>query len=263
MVLMRTYCFYFSVRLGVILASSLVIIQLLITITLFHLFGRDWLNQFKELIDTDESEFESLVKSLTIFIENPNDFLVVFNIAASTHFLNCFIAMYGAFKLQKWFMIPFIFFEFIRFGLVLTSHIVLMLVLKRFINLGELIAATLAGSCLIFFIGYNWSTAIALFQIINLVKSEKYQSLYGSDPLCPIEQESSDKLNSTPNVKMIYTPEYDVILKKVNNREHKIVPVLPAYNEIAMENYKNWFHKELIAAHERKGRGVGGLERKF
>lgn len=63
---------------------------------------------------------------------------------------------------------------------------------------------------------------------------------------------------------MIYTPEYDVMLKKVNNKEHKIIPVLPAYNEVAMENYKNWFKKELVAGnHQRKERIVGGYQIKF
>lgn len=82
--------------------------------------------------------------------------------------------------------------------------------------------------------------------------------------MCPILQQQSINLNTTPNVKMIYTPEYDVMLKKVNNMEHKVVPVLPAYNEVAMENYKNWFKRELVAGnHTRKERIIGRYGSKF
>lgn len=168
MVLMRTYCFYLSVRLGVILASVLVIVQLSANLTLFHLFGRSWLERLREIIDTDEGDYEVLVEFLTFLIESEyifcgstvnkyflylylssGDFLTVLSIVVSLELLLSLMAIYGAYKLEKWMIIPFIILEFIRFVVVLISHVILMLILKEVINLGELIAATLAGSCLI------------------------------------------------------------------------------------------------------------------
>lgn len=79
----------------------------------------------------------------------------------------------------------------------------------------------------------------------------------------PVLQEYKE-LNTTPNVKMIYTPEYDVLLKKVNNKDFKIVPVLPTYNDVAMENYKNWFRRDSITGnHKIKERIIDGYDRKY
>lgn len=94
------------------------------------------------------------------------------------------------------------------------------------------------------FIGYNWSAVVALFQLITLVNSEKYKKLYGDDPMKPIVN-SQNGLSTTPEVKMIYTPDYDTVLKKLN-KEPKIIAVQPSVNEIAIANYKNWYHRELV-----------------
>uniref|UniRef100_T1H503 Uncharacterized protein n=1 Tax=Megaselia scalaris TaxID=36166 RepID=T1H503_MEGSC len=155
----------------------------------------------------------------------PRHFFLLFNITSSIHLLNCVIAIIGAFKLRKWFLIPFIIFEFIRVLLLLTTHIVLIYLLPVFI-------------------GYNWSAVVALFQLITLVNSEKYKKLYGDDPMKPIVN-SQNGLSTTPEVKMIYTPDYDTVLKKLN-KEPKIIAVQPSVNEIAIANYKNWYHRELV-----------------
>lgn len=116
------------------------------------------------------------------------------------------VLLYSLWKLHKWLVIPLALFEFGYFLGITIAHIVLMIMLKKQINLGLLIVFTLVGSfyCrkwklkllvhneilftayLTVFAGYNCVTCIAMFQIISLIKSPKYRQLYGDDPFHPI-----------------------------------------------------------------------------
>lgn len=103
--------------------------------------------------------------------------------------------------------------EFVYFIHITFLHIVLMIMLKKQINLGLLIILTLLGCFYIckysflvalvtpprllsVFVGYNACTCVAMFQIIGLVKSARYCELYGDDPFHPLAMRSNRSKDS-------------------------------------------------------------------
>ncbi|EDW03073.1 GH10696 [Drosophila grimshawi] len=158
-----------------------------------------------------------------------------------------------------------------------------MIVLKKQINLGLLIILTLVGSFYCLFAGYNCITCVAMFQIITLVKSNKYRQLYGEDPFDPIPlRRSHGSNNGVQQLRMLGTPEDTDIdeqkrLAKLGlwpPRQPQIISVIPMQTPAvnlkwwqlqAMDKddklqdsavYRNWQRDELL-------RGVGGdAERK-
>ncbi|TDG40382.1 hypothetical protein AWZ03_013196 [Drosophila navojoa] len=182
--------------------------------------------------------------------------------------------------LHKWLLLPLAFMELVYFLGITISHIVLMIVLKKQINLGLLIVLTLVGSFYCLFAGYNCVTCIALFQIINLVRSNKYRQLYGEDPFNPLV--TKRPRGEVQQLRVLGTPEDTDIdeqkrLAKLGlwpRRHPQVISVIPMqtpavnlkwWQQQALDRddklhdsavYRNWQRDELL-------RGVGGeVERK-
>lgn len=105
-------------------------------------------------------------------------------------------------QVWKWVLWPYILLELIRILIILVILIVGLVILKDKIDLGLVIAITIAYGftlckktfcfChrhpvvhIIFtvFLLYMWTCVISLYQIINIINTQNYKSLYGDDPL--------------------------------------------------------------------------------
>lgn len=91
--------------------------------------------------------------------------------------ITCVLNVLATLKIWRWLTVPYILMDLIRLCVILACHIILMMIFKKQLNLGVLIAACSIGGFFILFLGYMWSCSIALFQIIGIVNSKEYQKL--------------------------------------------------------------------------------------
>ncbi|KAM7351895.1 uncharacterized protein ACRADG_004609 [Cochliomyia hominivorax] len=242
MLWMETYLMYCSVRLGVMVISILAFISVFIPSILFFAMGLSVLKPILKLFNDDENfRKHPIVVTFTDHVQNdPNKLMVLFQLYFFAHMTASFLAFYGTLKLKKYMLLPLIFFEFLRVMYCLACHILLMTVSKNRLNLGILITSTLAGGFLILFLGYNWATCVALYQIINLINSERYKSLYGDDPFKPLIPKTYNPM-VTENVRVLITPnnrdideqkKHNALVNAATNRQRlpqpqPIISVLP------------------------------------
>ncbi|XP_055644246.1 uncharacterized protein LOC129780233 [Toxorhynchites rutilus septentrionalis] len=181
---MAMCCFHLSTRLASIIVGIVTILQILIPLVLLaSAGGTDYIKtmaaQIKDNIgDYDHQDiFVCLVDLLYL---SPEESYLVFVVFLGVHILCCVLVIAGALKIQKYMLLPFILVDFIRLCILTLTHIIAMLVIKKMINLGDLIALTITGGFGLLLLFYSWACVVALFQIIGIVKSEKYRSLYGN-----------------------------------------------------------------------------------
>lgn len=67
MIFMYTYCFYFSVRLGVIFSTLTVIAQEIALLVYFNRNGDQWLIDYKTVLENDETEYEDFLLRILLF----------------------------------------------------------------------------------------------------------------------------------------------------------------------------------------------------
>lgn len=65
--------------------------------------------------------------------------------------------------------------DIVRIIYILAAHILLMMVWKKQLNLGLLIALTVLGGFLILYLFYLMLCSVALFQIISIVNTKEYK----------------------------------------------------------------------------------------
>ncbi|KAH8415209.1 hypothetical protein KR215_009008 [Drosophila sulfurigaster] len=284
MLFMESYLCYCSVRLGVMLVAALSIIM---NITLSVIFFIHGVNIFDGLIDLLENDSQykcsnSVRKAIHWVHHSPDNVLVFLQCMCYAHIATALLGIYGAIRLHKWMVIPLALFEFIYFLGITIGHIVLMIMLKKQINLGLLIVLTLVGSFYCLFAGYNCVTCIAMFQIIKLVRSAKYRQLYGEDPFHPIPLKRSHGSNGSIQQLRMGLPEDTDIdeqkrLAKLGlwpSRQPQVISVIPVqtpaiglkwWQQQALDRddqlqdsavLRNWQHGELL-----KG-AAGNAERK-
>ncbi|KAI8038244.1 uncharacterized protein LOC128253161 [Drosophila gunungcola] len=211
MLFMESYMCYCSVRLGSILVSVLTIIRCLAHSLVLFTMG---LKVFEPLIDLFEhdSEYKDrkwVRKYISWSEDSPESFNAVFQIISFSHIAAAMLCIWGSIKLQKWFVLPLAFFEFLYFINITALHIVLMIMLKKQINLGFLIILTLMGCFYILFVGYNAITCVAMFQIISLVRSPRYRDLYGEDPFHPLVMRTSQQKDSQKPLQVLRMHDVD------------------------------------------------------
>ncbi|XP_017012705.2 uncharacterized protein [Drosophila takahashii] len=257
MLFMESYMCYCSVRLGVIIVSVLTIIRSLAQSLTLFLMG---VKVFEPLIDLFEHDAEykdrKWVRKYISWSENsPESFSAVFQVISFAHMGVAFLSIWGALKLKKWLVLPLAAFEFVYFINITFLHIVLMIMLKKQINLGLLIILTLLGCFYILFVGYNAITCVAMFQIICLVKSARYRELYGEDPFHPLAMTTSTSKDSekSPQVLRMYDMHDTNIdeqkrLSKMGlwpRRHPPVVAVLPAQTRYPQPQLKWWQQQAL------------------
>lgn len=89
----------------------------------------------------------------------------------------CVLNIFAALKIWRWFSVPYILMDFVRLAVLLACHVILMMIFKKQLNLGVLIAACSIGGFFILFLCYMWSCSIAFFQIVGVVSTKDYQRL--------------------------------------------------------------------------------------
>ncbi|CAD7085943.1 unnamed protein product [Hermetia illucens] len=168
------------------------------------------------------------------------------------------LGIIGALKLYKWLLIPLIIVEFARFIMLLSTHITVMILWKKKLNLGVLIAATVAGGFLLLLIGYMWAAVVAFFQILQLIRTDKYKALYGDDPLHPRWNSIEHSNQAVEKVRMYKTPNFDQITPLKNERttiakkqppfKDKAITTIQINEpniEQAVREFRNWYGHEL------------------
>ncbi|XP_062551048.1 uncharacterized protein LOC134216031 [Armigeres subalbatus] len=202
---MKMCCFYLSTRLGSVIVGILSILQVLVPVLiLIALGGADRLRNEAADINDHINNFgqEEIFMIVLRYTENNSE--VVFLTAVSFcagHSLCCIFMIVGALKVQKILLIPFIMLDFIRLCILTLMHCIGMMVIKQQLHLGDLIAITIAGGFVLLLLFYLWACVVALYQIIGIVKTEKYRSLFGNDPTAlarnPIDDMISKDAQST------------------------------------------------------------------
>ncbi|XP_017062988.2 uncharacterized protein LOC108102487 [Drosophila eugracilis] len=260
MILMESYMCYCSVRLGVIIVSVLTIIRSLSQSLTLFIVGVKVLDPLVDLFEHDEEykDRKWVRKYITWSEDSPESFSAVVQIMSFAHIGAAILSIWGAVKLRKWFVVPLGVFEFFYFINITFLHIVLMIMLKKQINLGLLIILTLMGCFYILFVGYNACTCVAMFQIITLVKSERYRELYGDDPFHPLAMRSSHPEDSEKPAQVLRM--YDMHDTNIDEqkrlsklglwpRHHPpVVSVLPARAPYPQPQLKWWQQQALNTA---------------
>ncbi|XP_017020820.1 uncharacterized protein [Drosophila kikkawai] len=257
MLFMESYMCYCSVRLGVIIVAVLVIIRSMAQSIVLFTMGVKFFDPLIDLFEHDaEYKDRKWVRKYINWMENsPESFSALFQVLSCSHMAAAVMSIWGALKLQKWFLLPLAFFEFVYFINITILHIVLMIMLKKQINLGFLIILTLVGCFYIFFVGYNAFTCVAMFQIIRLVKSSRYRELYGDDPFHPLAMKPSltnDSQKPLPVLHMHDMHDTDIDeqkrLSKLGlwpRRHPPVVSVLPVQTQFPPPQLKWWQQQAL------------------
>lgn len=89
----------------------------------------------------------------------------------------CMLNIIAALKIFRWLTLPYVLMDFIRLSGLFACHVMLMMIFKKKINLGVLIAASSLGGFFILFLVYMWSCSIAFYQMVGVVNSKEYQKL--------------------------------------------------------------------------------------
>lgn len=86
---------------------------------------------FDQFLDFLENDSETFVTFMMVF-------LLIYIVA-------CVMLIVGALKFMKWLLMPFILIELFRLLALLIIHVITMIVSKKTLDLGQLIAVTIAG----------------------------------------------------------------------------------------------------------------------
>ncbi|XP_054743857.1 uncharacterized protein LOC129248356 [Anastrepha obliqua] len=250
MLWMETYLSCFSVRLGLIVVAALGLVRVFIAAILLISMGMDALDPIIKLFKNDDEYGKMLTVQTTLnWIENHSQaFIATLLTSLAIHLICCGLAILGALKLKKWLLLPYIIHEFIRVSFYFAAHIILMIILKKKLNLGLLIAVTLLGGFILLYLAYNWATSVALFQIIELVHTERYRKLYGDDPFHP-QLPPNYSYTSPPqysygtveNVRVLVTPRSGDIDEQKQRQTQRTAVKAPTQPVIAVlpANYVN------------------------
>ncbi|XP_061395893.1 uncharacterized protein LOC133331524 [Musca vetustissima] len=245
MVWMETYLLYCSVRLGALVTATLGFVSCFLIGLSLIIFGLDVFNPILKIFNDDEHfRHHFVVKKITTMVDEDSEkLLIIFHLYLFGHMISSVLAFYGAWKIKKYFLIPLAIFEFVRVLYCLAIHILLMTVCKNKLNLGILITATLGGGFVILYLGYNWATLVALYQIVNLINSERYKSVYGDDPFHPLIPKTYNPA-VTENVRVLVTPSsIDIDEQKQRNAmQPGIINVLPSNRAVLprSQTNRNW-----------------------
>ncbi|XP_053666045.1 uncharacterized protein LOC128715188 [Anopheles marshallii] len=189
MVLMRLFCFRLSVRLGSIIVGGCCILETIITmVTLVALGGAQFFKQ------------EALYYEENMQLYNPHDVFLWLIVVCKTNaelfytstmicmalYLPCCGAMMaGAYFMKQYLLGPFVVVELARLICITLTHVIGMMVIKKSINVGYLIALTIAGGFALLLLFYLWGCVVALIQILRIVRSPEYIAVFGDNPLAP------------------------------------------------------------------------------
>lgn len=108
----------------------------------------------------------------------------------------CLLNIVAALKIWRWLSVPYILLDFIRLIAILACHVIVMMIFKKQLNLGVLIAASSIGGFFILFLAYMWSCSIALFQMVGVVNSKAYQKIVSLGSPAPAKMNRNVAISS-------------------------------------------------------------------
>ncbi|XP_053691705.1 uncharacterized protein LOC128740201 [Sabethes cyaneus] len=182
---MNMFCSRLSTRLGSILVGTFTIFQILSPLlVLLSVGGAEKLRktalQIKKL--TNDNDQQKLFLWLLDIMEfNSSELFQVICTYLGLHIAGTILMIIGALKIQQYLLIPFILLDLVKLCILTAAHIITMMVIKKHLNLGELITLTISGGFLLLLLFYLWACVVALYQIFVAVKTGKCQAIYGKD----------------------------------------------------------------------------------
>lgn len=196
MVLMKYFCFYFPIRLGVIITS--VISSVETGVFLIYCIMND-VDHFTALIKGIQENIEDYssnyvfdkflevadsrkniwlnIQQIIIFFTDTKEFRLIALGFSGGFIIACILNIIAALKIWRWLTLPYILMDFVRLSGLFACHVMLMMIFKKKINLGILIAASSIGGFFILFLCYMWGCSIAFYQMVGVVNSKEYQKL--------------------------------------------------------------------------------------
>ncbi|KAH8249276.1 hypothetical protein KR032_008006 [Drosophila birchii] len=235
MVLMESYFFCASVRLGVLVICFVAALKNTIIMWLIFTDGT-------ELIYSIIHIFESHYKTSTIVHESvnwveqyPKELMMFFQLYSFCHIVTCIVAAFGAYRLKKYHVIPLAIFEFVYTVQVVVIAIIALRILRHIVPLATLILLTLGLTFYAMLVAYDTLLLFAFIQIMFLVWSERYQRLYGADPLNPVlnGMPHKEKLDSSPPA--LQQPIIIYVMPKVGQKLWDVQPQKWWKDEIIQE----------------------------
>ncbi|KAH8269337.1 hypothetical protein KR018_004613 [Drosophila ironensis] len=240
MVLMESYFFCASVRLGVL---AICVAAGLKSVILMWLIFTDGIAFMYSMIHIFESYYRSstIVNDSITWVEKyPRELMMFLQLYNFCHIVSCIIAAFGAYKLKRYHVIPLAIFEFFYTVQVVIIAVIALRIARHIVPLATLILLTLGLTAYAMLVAYDTLALIAFVQIMCLVRSKRYQRIYGSDPLHPVfkrvDQMKGTKTSlSAQNPIIIYVmPKPGHKLWKSPPEQHKskkvsISEVLPHY----------------------------------
>ncbi|XP_001968836.3 uncharacterized protein LOC6540749 [Drosophila erecta] len=186
MVLMESYFFCASVRLGVLVTCIAATVKNTILMWLIFDDGTSFLSFLVNVLET-HYRTSTIVKESVAWAENYSKELMMFiQLYSSCHIATCILAAYGAFKLKKYHAIPLAIFEFLYTVQVVVLVIISLRIARHIVPLATLILMTVGLTFYAMLVAYDTLALIAFVQIMFLVRSQRYRRLYGPDPLNPV-----------------------------------------------------------------------------
>ncbi|XP_052864182.1 uncharacterized protein LOC128270802 [Anopheles cruzii] len=191
MPLMRLFCFRLTVRLGSIIVGGCCILETLVTmIVLAALGGATFLRTealyYEQNMQLYNPHF-AFVWLIRMCKTNSDSTYIVLMVCMTLYLPCCLAMMAGAYLMKRYLLVPFVVFELFRLLCITLMHVVAMLVVKRSVNVGYLIALTILGTFILLLLFYLWACVVALLQILKIVRSPAYIAIFGDNPLAPVD----------------------------------------------------------------------------
>ncbi|XP_053676700.1 uncharacterized protein LOC128726882 [Anopheles nili] len=202
MVLMRLFCFRLSVRLGSIIVGGCCILETLIAMIALPVLGGASFFEQEALYYEDNMHIynphDVFVWLIRICKTKPDMFYATTMLCMGLYIPCCGAMMAGAYYMKRYLLVPFILVELLRLTCITLTHVIGMIVIKKSINVGYLIALTIAGGFALLLLFYLWACVVALMQILKIVRSPKYIAVFGDNPLAPVEPRESTPVAAFP-----------------------------------------------------------------
>nr|XP_016927003.2 uncharacterized protein LOC108007756 [Drosophila suzukii] len=217
MVLMESYFFCASVRLGVLCICVFAAVKSTVFMWLIFSDGTTFLFFVINILETHYKTSNIIRESADWVEKYPKELMTFFQLYSFCHIITCILAALGAYKLKKYHVIPLAVFECIFTVQVVVISIISLRIARQIVPLATLILLTLGLTFYAMLVGYDALTLIAFVQIMFLVRSERYQRLYGTDPLNPVT-DGIDHKQTSPSYPISQQPIIIYVMPKVGQK---------------------------------------------
>ncbi|XP_043640410.1 uncharacterized protein LOC122611417 [Drosophila teissieri] len=186
MVLMENYFFCASVRLGVLVTCTAATVKNTILMWMVFADGTTFIYFLVNIMET-HYRTSTIVRDSATWVEHYSKELMMFlQLYSSSYIVACIMAAYGAYKLKKYHVIPLAIFEFVYTVQVVVVVIITLRIARHIVPLATLILMTIGLTFYAMLVTYDTLALISFVQIMFLVRSQRYQQVYGPDPLNPV-----------------------------------------------------------------------------